>query len=89
MRNVTSMRRAPFPSVHHSFMVRVLAPLKRQAHQRHMPLQQFLRQGLEAVMHQGNRRAERESWQRALAILGHNAGMPEPVAREFGREVGS
>lgn len=83
------MRRAPFSSVHHSFMVRVLAPLKRQAHQRQMPLQQFLRQGMEAVLRQGNHRAERESWQRALTILGHNAGMPEPVAREFGREVGS
>jgi len=82
------MRRSPFPSVHHSFMVRVLAPLKHQALQRQMSLQHFLRQGIETVRLQGNSRAERESWQRALAVLGHESGMPQPVAQDFGRKLG-
>lgn len=69
-------------------MVRVLAPLKRQAFERQIPLQRFLREGFEAVLRQEDHRSERESWQRALAVLGHEAGMPLSVAQEFGREEG-
>ncbi len=43
------MRRAAYPSVHHSFMVRVLDPLKHLARERHMPLQSLLRLALERV----------------------------------------
>lgn len=83
------MRRSAFPCVHHSFMVRVLAPLKHQARERQMTLQHYLRQGVETMLQKGNPRAERESWQRALAVLAHETGMPQPVAREFGRQYDS
>ncbi len=76
------MRRNPFSCVHYSFSVRVLEPLRREAMLRQIPLQTLLRKAVRTVSDQEKVRRDVESWQRALAVLSDQAGLPPAALAE-------
>lgn len=82
------MRSSPFPCVHHSFTVRVLAPLMRQAQERHVSLQAFLRRGVANVLRQSDQRRALESWRQAAILLAREVRDAQPSAKQRERGFG-